>query len=93
MYGELFLVADLIRDTAALANLELLPWDFWGAMIGPGEPVDDELGELLDRLAALTSNPETAAEVRDLYEADERLRVPERVHNFIRDRDEALTVV
>lgn len=91
MYGELFVVGDLIRDTAALSDLELLPWDFWGAMPRPGEPVGDELGELLDRLAAITADPETAAEVRDLYEADERLRVPERVYNFILDREEALT--
>lgn len=90
IYGELFLVADLIRDTAALTNVELLPWDFWGAMIGPGEPVDDELAELLDRLADLTADPETAHQARGLYEADERLRVPERVHNFILDRDEPL---
>jgi hypothetical protein len=27
---------------AALANMEMLPWDVWGAMLGWEEPIDDE---------------------------------------------------
>ena len=90
LYGESFIVGDLFRDTAALSNVEMLPWDFWSDMIRPGEPVGAELRDLLDRLADLTADPDTAADVRDLYEADERLRVPERVFNLVRDREEDL---
>ena len=39
-----------------------------------------DLLALLDRLAELTADPETAADVRDLY-PDERLRVPAEVRN------------
>lgn len=90
VYGEWFLVGDLIRDVAALSDLEMLPWDVWGAMIGPDQQLDDELHGLFDRLAAITADPDTAAEVRALYENDDRLRVPEKVLNFLRGREEAV---
>jgi hypothetical protein len=79
-----------MRDAAALDNIELLPWDGWGAMPGPDTPIDDELSALFDRLATLSQTPDTAfAELRHLCE-DDRLRVPPKVHNVLRGCDETL---
>ncbi len=69
----------------------LLPWDDWGAMVGPDEPLDDDKLVFLDRLAALTRAPDASfSELRALYEGDERLRVPATVFNAVLDRPEAV---
>ena len=39
MYGYWFIAGNLVRDLAALNKVELLPWDDWGAMVGPDEPI------------------------------------------------------
>lgn len=83
--------AHLMRDAAALCNIELLPWDCWSAMPGPDDPISRDLAALFDRLAALTQQPGGSfAELRQLCEADDRLRVPPAVRNAARNRDEAL---
>jgi Transglutaminase-like superfamily len=88
--GDWWIAGNLMRDAAALLNVELLPWDTWGAMPTPDEPIGEDLAALFDRLAALTREPdESGAELRLLC-ADERLRVPARVHNHLRNRDEAV---
>ena len=38
--GDWWIAANLMRDAAALLNMELLPWDCWGAMPGPEDPID-----------------------------------------------------
>ena len=89
--GDWWIAGNLMRDAAALCNIELLPWDCWGAMPDAGDPVSGDLGALFDRLAVLTQTPDTAfAELRQLCRDDDRLRVPPAVRNAIRDRDEAL---
>jgi len=89
-YGDWWIAANLVRDASALLNLELLPWDVWGAMPEPGEPIDDELAALFDRLARLTQDPDDCgAELRELGQ-DDRLRVPAAVYNAQRDRPETL---
>jgi hypothetical protein len=86
--GDWWIAGNLMRDGAALLNIELLPWDCWGAMPRPDDPIGDELAALFDRLAEVTLAPdENAAELRRLY-ADERLRVPATVRNALRDRQE-----
>lgn len=85
--GAWWIASNLIRDTAALSDLEMLPWDDWGAMPGPEDAIGPDLTELLDRLAALTADPETAAETRELYDHDS-LRVPANVRNASRGHDE-----
>jgi hypothetical protein len=88
--GDWWIAGNLMRDAAALLNLELLPWDCWGAMPTPREPISDELAALFDRLATLTSTPEVSVvELRQLCQ-DERLRVPGTVRNAIRGTDEAI---
>jgi hypothetical protein len=89
--GDWWIAANLMRDAAALRNIELLPWDCWGAMPEPGEPISGDLASLLDRLAALTQTPDAAfAELRQLCQHDDRLRVPPTVRNAARDREEAI---
>jgi hypothetical protein len=83
--GDWWIAGNLMRDGAALLNLEVLPWDAWGAMPSPVDVIDDDLAALFDRLAELTLAPdENLAELRKLYTDDERLRVPERVRNAVR---------
>ncbi|HZQ37871.1 MAG TPA: transglutaminase-like domain-containing protein [Dehalococcoidia bacterium] len=90
MAGLWFIAGNLVRDVAALNNIELLPWDVWGAMPRPGEPISDEQLTLFDHLAALTHDPDTAfAELRAMYESDARLRVPPVVFNAVLNRPEA----
>jgi hypothetical protein len=86
--GDWWIAANLMRDAAALLNMELLPGDTWGAMPRPGDPVGDDLAVLFDRLAALTQAPDAArpdGELRQLCD-DDRLRVPASVRNAARDR-------
>jgi hypothetical protein len=88
--GDWWIAGNLMRDAAALLNVELLPWDCWGAMPAPGDPIGDELAELFDRLADLTVDPDkTLATFRQLCH-DERLRVPRSVFNALRDREEVI---
>jgi hypothetical protein len=84
--GLWFVAGNLVRDVAALNKTEMLPWDVWGVMPGPGERLQDERLAFFDRLAALTHRPDASlAEIRALYEGDERLHVPTRVFNALLD--------
>lgn len=89
--GLWFIAGNLMRDVAALNNMEMLPWDDWGAMPGPDGLLTDDLLAFFDRLAALTRVPDASfAELRALYEEDERLRVPATVFNAALNRSEAI---
>jgi hypothetical protein len=78
MHGLWFVLGDLIRDFLALNKVELLPWDGWGMMIGPGQELAEEDARFLDHLAELTLDADTSfAELRTLFENDPRLRTPE----------------
>jgi hypothetical protein len=87
--GDWWIAGNLVRDVAALANMEMLPWDVWGAMPAPGEPIGDDRLALFDRLADLTRDPDAAfPELTATYAADDRLRVPATVYNAVLDRSE-----
>jgi hypothetical protein len=88
--GLWFIAGNVIRDVAALNNVEMLPWDTWGASPRSDEPIDDRL-VFLDRLAALTHNPDSSFdELRTIYESDARVRVPQTVFNAVLNRSETL---
>lgn len=91
--GEWWIAGNLMRDGAALLNTELLPWDCWGDMPGPDDPISGTLAGLFDRLAEATQEPDAGlaglAGLRRLYE-DERLRIPATVRNAVLGRDEPL---
>jgi hypothetical protein len=75
MQGLWFVLGSLIRDTAALNGMELLPWDVWGGMSKPNATLTPDEIAFGDRLAKLTATPdEHAKELRALYESDQRLR-------------------
>ena len=89
--GLWFIAGNLVRDVASLNNMEMLPWDVWGAMPGVGEPVQNDRLAFFDRLAALTRTPDASfAELRRLYDGDDRLRVPATVFNAVLNRAEAV---
>lgn len=80
--GLWWIAANLIRDAASLSGMEMLPWDVWGAMPKPGDPIPDADLQLFDRLAELTADPQAElTEVRRLVAEDPRLRVPATVFN------------
>ena len=87
--GDWWIASNLLRDVAALNDMEMLPWDVWGAMPPPGSPIDDERVELFDRLAELTLDPDASlAELTARYADDDRLRVPGTVFNAVLNRPE-----
>jgi hypothetical protein len=79
--GYWWIAANMVRDAAALENVEVLPWDVWGSMPGPDDAVDMDL---FDELAAATIDPDTGVDARRRLMRDERLRVPAKVHNAAR---------
>jgi hypothetical protein len=84
-HGPWFIAGNLIRDVAALNGMEMLPWDDWGAMVGPDDEMTDERLAYFDGLAALTHDPSASFDaLRERYQNDEGLRVPERVMNVLR---------
>lgn len=91
--GYWWIAGNLMRDVAALNNVETLPWDVWGAMPEPEAPIDDELARLFDGLAALTREPITSdasGKLRAIYLEDQRLTVPKTVRNAVLNREEPL---
>jgi Transglutaminase-like superfamily len=87
--GFWWIAANLLRDVAALNNMEMLPWDVWGAMPAPDEAITDKKYALFDRLAELTRDPDAAfAELTAVYAGDARLRVPATVYNAVLNRPE-----
>ena len=89
--GLWFVAGNLLRDFASLNNVEMLPWDVWGAMPRPDEAVTAEQFALFDRLAGLTADPDAHfAELRALYDDNEALRVPPQVFNALRRQMETV---
>jgi hypothetical protein len=87
--GSWWIAANLLRDVAALANMEMLPWDVWGAMPAPDEHIGAGRLALFDRLADLTRDPDaTRGELISAYTTDDRVRVPPTVYNAILNRTE-----
>lgn len=90
--GWWWIAGNLVRDVAALSKVELLPWDVWGGMPGPDDPITDVLAEEFDQVAAITADPDTAAGSRARY-ANERFRAPAQVHNFLRQTKESVVEI
>lgn len=85
--GYWWIAANLLRDVAALNNVEMLPWDIWGEMLGPGEEPDQAQIALFDQLAVLTTEADVGfAELAARYQSDPRLTVPASVFNAVLKR-------
>ncbi len=84
-----FVEGNVIRDLASLNRMEMLPWDVWGMMDIDEVALTNEKRTLIDRVAALTiAGDEKFGEVREIYESDDRLRVPPVVFNVLRSAPE-----
>jgi len=85
-HGEWFIQDSLVQDLAALNKMELLCWDGWG--LADREAEDDVLAEdaaLLDSVATLTLADNSAfLELRNLFENESRLGVPEVIRSYTR---------
>jgi hypothetical protein len=80
--GLWFVRGNLVRDLAARAKQELLPWDCWGLMATDAESDARELA-LLDRVAELTqAGDERHAEALALLASEPGLCVPRKVVSF-----------
>ncbi len=91
MHGLWFIAGNVLRDLASLNQMEMLPWDVWGLMAMNDASLTDEDRTLLDRVAARTlAGDEAFAEVRALYDSDNRLRVPPVVFNALRNAQESI---
>jgi len=89
--GLWFVAGNLVRDVAALNKMEMLPWDVWGAMPDPNEPLTDDRLAFFDKLALLTRDPDASfTELRTRYEKDDCLHVPTTVFNALLNRPEAV---
>jgi len=87
--GYWFIAQNLMRDLAALNKMEVLPWDVWGMMPKPDDPMPSELLDQFDQIAELTADVDARlGELRRRYEDDDRVRVPIRVQNAVRQRVE-----
>ena len=83
MWGLWFIASNVIRDVAALNNHEMLPWDVWGAMTREDSAIDLAL---IDRLAALTRDPDVDLDALRSAYADKRIAVPDTVFNAVLNR-------
>jgi hypothetical protein len=91
LHGWWFIAGNILRDLASLNRMELLPWDVWGLMQMDDTGLLEQKGALLDRIAALTlAGDEAFPEVREVYESDDRLRVPSVVFNAMRQASETI---
>jgi hypothetical protein len=89
--GLWFIAGNVVRDLASLNRMEMLPWDIWGAMPRPGEPMKDDQLVFFDQLAALMRALDSSfTELRALYERDDRLQVPPVVFNALRNAPEPI---
>ena len=87
MRGMWFIAGNVLRDFAALNNMEMLPWDVWGAMSATEKPLSSETVELVDHAARLTLDSDAHfSELRTVYGNDERVRVPPMVFNALNKR-------
>jgi hypothetical protein len=74
MHGAWFMAGNLVRDLAALNNMEMLPWDVWGEMPAAGAKLSDAELARFDALAALLSEPDANFDkLRAVYQREWRV--------------------
>ncbi len=82
MWGLGFISGNVISDMACINKVELLPWDHFGMMKGPDDPLSEDALVALDDIAALVMTDDFDA-IRHRYLADDRVRVPANITSFI----------
>jgi hypothetical protein len=77
-WGPAEVRGNAVRDLAALNKMELLPWDTWGLIAEPDGPESDVATDAV--ADALVDG--RFSELRNLYEYDDRLRVPDMIFDM-----------
>ena len=91
--GIWFIAGNVVRDLASLNRMEMLPWDVWGMMEMDDAGLTEERKALLDRVAALTlAGDDAFPKIREIYESDDRLKVPPVVFNALRNKPESIAL-
>jgi hypothetical protein len=84
--GMEYIGCQMVLDFAALNKMELLAIDRWGITLNNGEDWDEKTLQTLDEVAALSRDvDENLAALRNRYEGDARLRVPDSLINSQND--------
>jgi hypothetical protein len=74
--GEWFVIGNVRLDLAALNKVETLLWDVWGAGAAGDDDLTDEIRELYDGVAAVTSGEVPFGTARALFTENDDLRTP-----------------
>jgi hypothetical protein len=91
LHGLWFVAGSLVRDLASLNKREMLPWDSWGAQPAPETKLDDSQLRFFDEIADMTGNVDASFDVsREKYAKDDRLCVPQKVFNGLKQRSESV---
>lgn len=78
----------MVHDLASLNKVEMLPWDVWGAMLEPEDPMTHVEFDRFDHIAALMLDPDGhLKELRRIYKQD-GMRMPGEVFNANRQSRE-----
>ena len=68
--GYWFIASSMVRDLASLNKVEMLPWDVWGAMLEPEDPMTNQF-DRFDHLADIMLDADShLKELRRIYEQD-----------------------
>lgn len=67
---------NVVRDLAALAKVETLPWDDWGIVGKHFDELSTDDQDLLDRAAAVSAAGGPSGAARTILHSDDRLRPP-----------------
>lgn len=78
MWGPWFIRGNIPRDIASLNKVEMLPWDGWGTEALEAPPPEEET----DGLAAYSAEADFE-KMRELYESDDRVRVPDEITSYL----------
>lgn len=79
MSGEWFVANNVRLDIAMLNKVETLLWDIWGVGAGSDDEMTDEIRDVYDRAAPLSSDEVPFTAVRRLFAEDDGLRTPKTV--------------
>jgi hypothetical protein len=91
LHGLWFVAGSLARDLAAVNKMEMLPWDSWGVQPQPAAALDNSQLRFFDEIAAITGDVDKSFDAaREKYTKDDRLRVPQRVFNGLRQSMETV---
>lgn len=83
MYGLWFIRGNLVRDVAARAKRELLPWDGWGLMTKYDADSDAEELTMLDHAAMLTlAGDDRLDELLALQASEPGMRLPRKIISY-----------